>query len=373
MSRVTDMNRLLERISLFDVRSYLERKGWKRLTARNDRWVIFRLEENQESIELLLPSLERFSDVRERITQTILSLSQIEGRPTGEICSAIVGTNSDSLLISLQIPSNRASIPVEEAPRHVKAINELILFSACSVVDARPHYEKPLPGTAEIVADFEFCHTFAGSFGFEVSSSISKSQQTDDLFDPPKARLIVERLARGFTLLDQAVREDAPEILIQAYEYAFNARMCDAIADIGIDGKVKFNVGIEWASSVLPAEDVRLFNEQIISNPQISMLKHVSEQLKIVRPHTECINGSVITLHCAGNPIEGHSKRSIALKVRHDQYGTIEVKMNLESDYYLLAIEAHTKGNPLCAKGQLQRKGNVWSIEAITALEIVGE
>ncbi len=373
MSRVTDMNRLLDRISLFNVFSYLERKGWKRLAKRNDRRVIFRLEENQESVELMLPSREHFSDIRERISQIVLSLSQIEGRSAGEICLAIVGINADSLLICLQIPSNRAAIPVEEAPRHVKAISDLILFAACSEIDARPYYEKPLLGSAEIMANFEFCHTFPGSFGFEISSLIVKPQQTDDLFNSPKSRLLVERLARGLMLLDQAVQEDTPEILIQAYQSAFNARMCDAIADIGIDGKVVFNVGIEWASSIVPAADVRLFNKQIISEPQISMLKHVSEQLKIIHPYPDSVRGSVVNLHCTGNPIDGKSKRSVALKVLHEKYGTIEVKMNLGPDYYLLAIEAHTKGKHLCAKGQLQRKGNVWSIEAITALEIVGE
>lgn len=370
MSYSKDMNHLLERISLYDIRSYLEQKGWRRIVAQNDRWVIFRLEADQESVELVLPSQERFSDVRERIAQTVLSLSQIEGRTTGEICSAIVGTNSDSLLIRLQIPSGRGSIPVDEAPRHVKAIRNLILYSACSEVEARPHYEQPLPGSDEMISGFEFCHTFAGSFGFEISSPVAKLQQIDDLFDPPKSRLVVERLARGLTLLNQAVQTDEPEILIQAYEYALNARMCDAIADISIDGKVTFNLGIEWASSIPPADDVRSFNEQIISEPQISMLKHVSEQLKIVRPHPEHVCGSVINLHCASNPIEDHSRRIVALKVRHEKHGLIEVKMNLGPDYYLLAIEAHTKGKHLCARGQLQRKGNVWSVEAITALEI---
>jgi hypothetical protein len=341
--------------------------------VRKERWVIFRLEENQESVELVLPSQDHFSDVRERISQTVLALSQIEGRTTREIYSAIIETNTDSLLIRLQIPSNRASIPVEEAPKHVKAINELILFSACSEVEARPHYEKPLSGSAEIMANFEFCHTFAGSFGFEVSSLIAKPLQTDDLFNPPKSRLIVERLARGLILLDQAVRTDSPEILTEAYKAAFNARMCDAIADIGIDGKVIFNFGIEWASSIPAAEDVRLFNEQIIGEQQISMLKHVSEQLKIIHPYPDVVSGAVVNLHCASNPIEGHSKRSVALKVSHEKHGIIEVKMNLGADYYLLAIEAHTKGKHLCAKGQLQRKGNVWSVEAITALEIAGD
>ena len=371
MNPSKDMNHLLERISLYDIRSYLDRNGWRRITTQNDRWVIFRLEGDQESVEVVLPSQERFSDVRERIAQTVLLLSQIEGRTTGEICSAIIGTNSDSLLIRLQIPSDRASIPVDEAPQHVKAIRNLILFSACSEVEARPHYEQPLPGTAGIMAGFEFCHTFAGSFGFEVTSLIAKPQQVDDLFDPPKSRLIVERLARGMTLLNEAVQADAPEILIQAYEAALNARMCDALADISIDGKVTFNLGVEWATTILPADDVRSFREQIISKPHINMLKHVSEQLKIVPPHPDRVCGSVINLHCASNPIEDHSRRTVALKVAHEKHGLIEVKMNLGPDYYLLAIEAHTKGKHLCARGQLQRKGNVWSVEAITALEIV--
>jgi len=58
--------------------------------------------------------------------------------------------------------------------------------------------------------------------------------------------------------------------------------------------------------------------------------------------------------------------------VNHEKHGSIEVKMDLKenSNYYLLAIEAHTNGKYLSARGQLQRKGNVWSIEAITSLEI---
>lgn len=41
MNRSEDLSRLLERISLFDIRSYLDKKGWRRLTARDDRWTVF--------------------------------------------------------------------------------------------------------------------------------------------------------------------------------------------------------------------------------------------------------------------------------------------------------------------------------------------
>jgi hypothetical protein len=58
------------------------------------------------------------------------------------------------------------------------------------------------------------------------------------------------------------------------------------------------------------------------------------------------------------------------LKVKHEKHGIIEIQMDLGQDDYLLAIEAHTKGKYLRARGQLQRKGNFWLVEANTALEI---
>jgi len=380
MNLVTDVNHLLGRIRLFDIRSYLEQKGWQNVTTRNDRWNIFQLEEGGESIELILPSQERFIDVQERIVQTILSLSQIEERTTDEICSAIVGTNVDSLFIRLQIPSNKSSIPVEEASQHVNAIKDLIRFSACSEINAKPYYEKALSASNKIIKDFEFCHTFEGSFGFEVSSPVIKPQDagTDDLStsmpqqlaaQTPKSRLVIERLARGLILLDEAVKNDDPDVLTQSYKTAFNSKMCDAITEISINGKVVFNLGIKWASLMPPTEDVRSFSERVINEPQINMLKHVSEQLKIVRPYPDYINGLVVNLHCIGNPTED-LKRTITLKVKHENHGSIDVKMDLGANEYLLAIDAHTDGKYLSATGQLQRKGGMWLLNAITSLKI---
>lgn len=371
MSRDMNLENLLARVGLYDVRSYLERSGWKRLHIDNPKWSIYRLSKGAVSVEVILPSQDRFTDVNARIAEAISTISQIEGRSPEEVCASVIGTNSDSLLIRLQIPSGRASIPVDDAPRHVKAIRNLVLYSACSEVEAKPYYETPLPGAEAIIANFNFCHTFQGSFGFEVSSAIAKPLQTDDFFEPPKTRLIIERLARGMQLLDQAIVNEEPEILVSAYESALNARMCDAIAEISIDGKVDFNFGVEWASCVPPAEDVRAFQEVSIGDRQISMLKFVSEQLKMVAPHPDVVAGPVVNLHCVSNPVEDASRRTVALKVKHELHGTIEVKLTLGPDDYLLAITAHTRGKFLLATGQLQRKGSIWSVEAITAISVI--
>lgn len=371
MSRSRNLANLLSRANLYDLRSYLERSGWRRLSIQNPKWSIYRLVDEQLPVEVILPSQEYYSDVSARIAEAINTVSQIEGRSPEELCANVIGTNSDSLLIRLQIPNNSASIPVDDAPRHVKAIRNLVLYSACSEVEAKPYYEMPLPGAEEIIANFNFCHTFQGSFGFEVSSTIAKPLQVDDFFTAPKSRLIIERLARGLQLLDQAIKREQPELLISAYESALNARMCDAITEISIDGKIDFNFGIEWASCVPPAEDVRAFHDVSIGEHQVSMLKYVSEQLKVVPPHPDIVAGPVINLHCVSNPVEDGSRRTVALKVKHEIHGTIEVKLTLGQEYYLLAISAHTKGKKLSATGQLQRKGSIWSIEAITSISVI--
>lgn len=371
MNRFRDQNNLLGRISLYDIRSYLERMGWSRTTTENNKWQIFRLQvDTPNSLELVFPADDRFTDTRARINQAVFAIAQIEERHISDICADIVGSNTDSLLIRLRVSDNATSIPIADASKHVKAMRNLLLYSACSEIDAKPHYEQPLPNASDLLSGFEFCHTFRGSFGFEVSNTITRPKQVDDLFDAPRSRKIVERIARGVLLLEDSVMREEPNVLIESYESALNARMCDAIADIGLDGQVAFDLGIDWASSVRPPEDVALFKEHFIGEPQVNMLKFVSEQLKIVKPSLDRVVGYVVNLHCATNPGDGHARRTVAVKVDHDVYGVIEVKLSLGPEFYLRSIDAHSKGKRLSASGQLQRKGNTWSLESISSLDV---
>ena len=371
MNRFRDQSNLLGRISLFDLRSYLERMGWRRTTTQNNKWQIFRLQvDSPNPLELVLPAADRFPDTRVRIDQAVLSISQVEERPIADVCADIVGSNTDSLLIRLRVSNDATSIPIADASKHVKAMRNLLLYSACSEIDAKPHYEQPLPNALDLLSSFEFCHTFSGSFGFEVSNTITKPKQVDDLFDAPIGRKMVERIARGVLLLEASVKREEPNVLIEAYESALNARMCDAMADIGLDGQVAFDLGIDWASSVTPPEDVVLFKERFIGEPQINMLRFVSEQLKIVTPSFDRVVGYVVNLHCATNPGDGHARRTVAVKVEHNLHGMIEVKMSLGPEFYLRSIDAHSKGKRLAASGQLQRKGNTWSLESISSVDV---
>lgn len=373
MNRVRDFDALLERVTLYDLRSYLERSGWRRTTTSSGKWQVFRLEQDaQNPLELVLPSGDRFTDIQQRISQAISSIAQIQDRTTADVCGDVVGTNADSLMMRLHISDDGVSIPVTNASRQVKAIRNLLLFGACSELEQRPYFEQPISGSFPLIENFQFCHTFRGSFGFEISSTVAKPKQIDDLFTPPIQRRILERLARGLKLLNESVRHDDPTLLIESYAQALNAKMCDALTEFGRDGENLFDVEISWASSVAPNEEVSSFQKQFISEHHLSMLKHVSERLKIVEPIAERIFGQVVNLHCASNPVDGHAKRTVAVKINHQVHGPIEVRMTLGPDSYLQAIEAHSKGQLLSVTGQLQRKGNSWTLDSITNIEVTG-
>lgn len=366
-----NLEHILGRVRLEDLIAYMQKLGWYRVPSHSTKRQIFRLSKH-DKMELILPKSSTLQGASRGIKNTIQTLSQIHEISAEQIAAAIVNEQSDSMLIRLNIPESMNSIPMEDAPRHIKAIRNLVLYSACAEIDPKPYYDEPPAGSLGLVKSFEFCHTFQGSFGFEVSASISTPSITSDLFEPPKQRKIIERIAKGLELLEHAVQVSDPSKLIFAYSTALNSKMCDAIADISLDGKIPYNLDIEWASALTPSDDVKNFKSQKISAPQVEMLRFVSEQLKIVKPRTDEILGQVINLHCLENPTKDNSKRTVAVKTTHDVHGKIEVRMNLGPELYIRAVDAHSSGLRVLAKGKLQRKGSSWTLDSVNKLDLVG-
>lgn len=368
MSHRREPTSALERVSLGDLKSYLERSGWKRAPSTNERWTVYRLP-RIERLEIVLPASESNIDSRERLVQAIATLGQVEERDTGEVSADLLSLNADSLLIRLQVHSEE-SLPLGEASRQVRAIRNLILYSTCSELQPRPYFDQPIEAAVPIANEFRFCHTYRGSFGFEVASTVVAPKTTADFFDSPLRRRAIERIARGVKVLSLAIEADDPDLLIRSYETALNARMCDALADISLDGGMPFLLGVDWATSWAPSEDVIHFPDHLVSEQHVSLLRFASDKLKVVEPRPDEIIGQVVNLHCVSDPVRGNAKRTIAVKVNHAEHGTIEVKLSLGPDAYLLAIDAHSKGKKLTAVGQLQRKGNTWTLEPVAKVAV---
>ncbi|MDD0841776.1 hypothetical protein [Pseudomonas sp. Gutcm_11s] len=371
MSTNRSFESLAGRIALEDLTAHMLKLGWQRASGFGSRRQTF-IHPEMEGLDIILPTNSKYLGSEKSIYDTLSALSQIHNITLTELAADIVSDHADSMLIRLEIPDHEFSIPVEDAPRHVKAIRNLILYSASSEIDAKPYYDDIPSGAISLIKNFDFCHTFKGSFGFEISSSMSKSSKTLDLFEPPSERKIIERVARGLSLLGKAVEFNEPGILLNSYDTALNSKMCDAIAEISLDGRMRYDIEIEWASCIAPSEDIATFRTRRIAEPEVEMLHFVSEQLKIVTPKADEISGHVVNLHCVDNPSKDTSRRTISTRTNHDKHGKIEVRMQLGPEFYLKAVSAHSSGLKILAKGQLQRKGGSWTLDAITTLELIG-
>lgn len=358
-------------VRLFDLTKYLQGSGWVQQPSRSARWVSYSLKESDvEGIELILPSDEAYSDTYARIRDAVGALSQIEERDEQTVVDDILCVNSDSITFRLSVAEKIDSLPISDATRHIKAIRNLILYGYCSELAPRSHFEAPLPAALEMIQDFHFCHTFRGSFGFEIKNSVTRAGETPDLFSAPMQRKVVERVARGISLLKKAVLADDPSILIESYELALNARMCDSLTSVALDGRVSFQIDVAWATILEPSRDVESFDAYTISEAEVSVLTFASEKLKIIQPRPDQILGQVVNLHCVADPTEGSARRIVAVRVNHHLHGPIEVRMSLGPEQYLLALEAHSKGLKLSAHGQLQRRGSSWTLDAISVLKV---
>lgn len=361
----------VDRVNLFDLKLYLERSGWRRLPSKDAPWVTYELaKEGAQGIELLLPTEEYFKDTRKRILDAVTVLSQLEDRDPIAVARDLQSVNADSLSFRLEIAEGSDAVPLADAARHIRAIRNLVQFGCCSELQAKKHFEVPLPAAEALLQNFQFCHTFRGSFGFEVTNTIVKQRQNADLFEAPVQRKVVARIARGIALLRIATDSEDPSVLIDSYESGLNARMCDSIAEIGLDGEISYQLGIEWAHAIPAPPDLVKASTIRITERETSVLRYAAEQLKIVPPERQTVVGQVVNLHCVTDPKEGGSRRTIELKISHPEFGTIDVRLALGPAAYQKAIDAHASGKHLSATGELQRKGNTWTLDAIS--EVAG-
>ena len=367
-------SKALARVSLTELRAYLASSGWIPVVTSSDRWEVFRRERGGGSgIELILPLTESKVDANDRIASAVSALAQLEGRTLDDVCTRISGSNTDSIMFKLLVgDDDRDAIPLDDASRHVKALRDLLLYGACSELDPRPHFEQPLPAARGLTQGFQFCHTFRGSFGFEVASQVASQNLTLDLFEAPARRRIVERLTRGLLSLERAVAADSPEIIVEASGGGLNARMCDSLIALAGESCAPYDVTVEWGQAIPPAPDVSQFTSVRIEEPSVEVLAVASEALKRVEPHSQTLRGLVVNLHCTRNPLEGGARRTIEVKSYHSERGTLMIRMSLDPLFYSIAIDAHAKGLEIEATGQLQRSGNTWTLDAISWFTAVG-
>lgn len=372
MNNITTPFDLIRGISLYDIKSFLRSKGWREVSRPNVRLSRFHGPKNDSGnpLELFLPSSDKFEDLSQRIYDAFLLLSSLYEIEPSELSDILKRLNRDKFMVRISPNDNFPySIPLELAKKEVNGIRNLFVYSACSEKSALPHHEYPLAIGQQMAEKIRFGHTFHGSFGFSVESPIVEEFKQQEMFSPPIERRIMERIVRGIQSTNEAISKKDPEIIVTNYRHGFNSKMCEAIVEMGEILETPVELSVQWASNLSPSQDVSSFQAKLFGDDEISYLKYAAEKLKEVSPEKTIITGKVINLH-SNDPTSEDGKRTVILKYYHEDYGSIDVKIELGISQYLQAIEAHKSRASLQIQGLLQRKGTVWQLEAVSDLKI---
>jgi hypothetical protein len=361
-------------ITLDDITRYLIRKGFK-FDGFDKRGLnsIFIQKINNQNIALRIPTKEEYSDFIEKTDIIIIALSEIFSIEPQIIYSEIIHSIKDIMRMRVINPGIYShSLPLDYASKEIVALKDLFLYGACSEVIELPYFEKPLSEGLNYIQTCQFGHTFEGSFGFTINVPIIKKDQLfliSEVEDSPYERKVSERIMRGLITLKKSVDDDSSDLLVNSFESAFNARMCDSIIAMTLEDTKQIEISAEWSSEYKPDQSVITDNKIIIGEPEYHILQDASARLKQVEPYDQIIIGNVITLHSKNDPnLDDNFLRTIIMRHQVNDR-SIDVKIYLSKDDYLKAYNAHGSGKKIKVTGKMFRTGSTWKMNEVSNVE----
>lgn len=355
MIKISAEDRVLQDMNISDIVTYLERgDAWNRILYPNSRLIAFEgpKDDNGERIILVLPAHNEFLDVKERLADAINLLAAIERIPPDNVIQKIRSVGRDTIRFRMLTDTN-SSPSLDRAFEIVEGLMDLVFFAAC--MEGRPR--AYIPGKRqkigyEQVQNCRFGHTFSGSFGFTIELPIFELQPT--LFSgsqlrPPVARRIVERITRGFILVEEAEKHQNAEIIYKNYYDGINHNMCNALLKIiGRNRNVNMEFAVLWSPLIIPNKDLGAIKSIFVEKEAYRYIQEAADFMRkdnmdvlsiaseaspeLLLTEKQVIHGKIIHLSAI-------SKNQRVATVSWN--GERQVNVPLHPDLYEAAFKAH--------------------------------
>lgn len=369
---------MLKQLKVNDFVQYVSHNGWSLIDHPNIRWRVYEKHlEDHESIQLVLPLHDDFSDAAMKMGEAISVLAIIENLSEQEVFTKIRKVRRDVLKARvIGVGEFVDSLSLTIAASNVWNLKNLIVYAASSERDPRPYFVRPLTAAVQHASACQFGHTFQGSFGFTIESPLEVPRQMsfEDMDAPPPfERRVVERILRGLVLTQRAVAEEDVSVLTEAYKRAFNANMCQSLVNLSKEKMMEVEFSVVWSPVWEPPEDLQNVDSVKLTYSSYIYLERAALDLQSVEPRKETILGKIILLRTRSDPREQDDKPRTVEIPWHDEEGrAITVRMSLEPDDYLKAVEAHKSNSSVTVTGMLERIGTRWRLEEPTNFNILG-
>ena len=337
--------------------------------------------DEEDVIEIVVPTENRISDYGRRIEDVIRTLSQFENRSPVEIVADIRSIGFDVIRSTLpDYHVENDSIRLEIAANYISEMRQLMVVTATTESNPDPYFLRVKKEAKEYVGRCRFGHTFRGSFGFVIESPIGPNNEpalmaSEQVF--PYERRVIQRMSVGIQSIVAAVESGDVSQIVNNYKVGFSANSCEQFAYL-IENSVQtgivleFSFTPEWPQS---SSQHSKFRFQIDSrHAEISRVAAKEMRSKPVL-RQETIVGKVVRLASDSDPNDLLSKlddREIAIRWNSED-GELLVRVHLSPEDYLRAVDAHRNGLQVSISGTLEKRGRRWFLKGPNSFAVISQ
>ncbi len=368
---------VLRSLKPVDLVNYLRTHGWSALDTTSTVATTWGLA-TDNTIEVLVPNLDTFSDYPRRVSDILRTASLVEQRSELDVYQDVRASSADLIRLRAIDPDyTNGTVPFEAGLLLVESTRDLLLAAACAATEPRSifHTRKPTPAV-EYMKHVRLGQTEIGSFVITVQSPVPPVLQAslsgmESVSEEPFQRRVTRFLVNALEGLRLAAQQSSVSGNIQPFKDAVpkgvSANLCDAIVKAYDASQAQsIAIGVSWAPVRPPLVETPR-DPIIIPRDAVPILSEASRVFREWQPNVEArIEGFVVAL----KRDEGNLTGEVTIATVID--GSLRrVRVELWGSDYDLAIKAHKNEVPLRAHGELRRDGRMFHLKSAHDVSVV--
>ena len=367
----------VEQVNIQNLKNYLEDRGWKEEPFGRAELLKFKSPQpiqEREYLEVLIPSKKELVDYNRVLEIAVDCISAFEERDFEDVLSQILFFG-DLLKVRIPTPKTKiGSIPINQGILLYKSVYDLLVYSACAELNLQKSFSRRFKEAIESVETYRIGQSQYGSFVANIHCQLYRPEKPQidlegNVTSPPFERGTILRVLRGIKNVEDSIRKESPDPIVDNYSIGLNANMCDTLVDIvriGLGNTLNISVNLEpmWPIPSDIHTDISL---------QPSAEGYLIEAAEILKGETPKEKRELIghVFQLRKKPPE---KENIVRIITLDEEGeAIPVTIKPDDDSYHLAIDAHKDQKRIRVTGILEKIGRSWYLNEPTGIEIIKE
>ena len=309
----------LARLSLLDVRAYLDSQGWSAAGRYGTVATIYEARDSAgKNFELLLPMKESLADYAARMGDIVGTLADVEGRDEIAVFHDLVKAGFDVVRFRAPNADDAGTIALQSGVALYDHARDVIAAAANAAVKPKRAYRGNSSGKAKEYLDtLRLGQTEVGSYVMTVLSPVQPTLSSDqtslfpeiDVGDEPFSRAVTLTLVRSLRAAKVAVNEAVATGRLDPFEAAIDSgvssNLCEAIARLAQQG-TGVDISLTW-SRVRRGPEAKASYSFTEDNARV--LSEAATAFRESEPQTDItIEGFVIALDRKPEEFDGKAK-----------------------------------------------------------------